>query len=524
MVWGFLKYHHPTVAKGKYDWDKEFIENLRIIDQLDTKEEINNFYYRWISDLSKLKKNAKRTPPTNAILSNYEFSWLKDTSVFTKQVTALLLQVQNNTRAKNHYVKSKFFGLAAASYVNEEPYKDSTYPSKEMRLLTLARYWNIVNYFYPYKYLTDTYWQNVLDEFVPKFIESGDIRNYHLTLLQLFAKLNDSHSGFNSGLYSSAYKTPPFSYQIIDEKIIVLYPLNDSLCKLNDIRYGDVILKVNGESVKSLIDHYSHFISASNYSSLCKQISSEFLGAGVLDSVQVTYERDGKSFNKILPAYYTNASIGDYLATKKWPKPGLTRSNYRIFNDNIAYVNLGIVRSKNEMRQVLEQIKNTNGVILDIRNYPNSQIFGTVTNFFCTSKKPFAKFAKQSIKYPGVLTWARTVYCGSNSGKKYNGKVVVLINEQTISFAEYFTMALKTIPNVSLIGSHTAGADGGNHHFILPGNIVTSFSNEAVYYPNGDETQRKGIVPDITVLPTIEGMRSRKDEVLEKAIEILSRK
>jgi len=42
-----------------------------------------------------------------------------------------------------------------------------------------------------------------------------------------------------------------------------------------------------------------------------------------------------------------------------------------------------------------------------------------------------------------------------------------------------------------------------------------------VYYPNGEETQRIGIVPDIVVERTIEGIRKGKDELLEKAIELI---
>jgi carboxyl-terminal processing protease len=142
---------------------------------------------------------------SQAPINDYDFKWLKDTTVFTNQVTELLLLTQNNSGAKNHYVKRKFFGLAAPSYINEEPYKDSIYPSSEMRLLLLSRYWNIVNYFYPYKYLIDTNWQDVLNEFVPKFTNADNLRNYRLILLELFAKLNDSHTGFNSQLYSYCF-------------------------------------------------------------------------------------------------------------------------------------------------------------------------------------------------------------------------------------------------------------------------------------------------------------------------------
>jgi carboxyl-terminal processing protease len=38
------------------------------------------------------------------------------------------------------------------------------------------------------------------------------------------------------------------------------------------------------------------------------------------------------------------------------------------------------------------------------------------------------------------------------------------------------------------------------------------------------ETQRKGIRIDIQVIPTIEGIAKEKDELLEKAVEIINSK
>jgi C-terminal processing protease CtpA/Prc len=46
-------------------------------------------------------------------------------------------------------------------------------------------------------------------------------------------------------------------------------------------------------------------------------------------------------------------------------------------------------------------------------------------------------------------------------------------------------------------------------------------SGIGVYYLDGRETQRIGIVPDIEVKPTIKGIREGRDELLEKAIEII---
>lgn len=83
-------------------------------------------------------------------------------------------------------------------------------------------------------------------------------------------------------------------------------------------------------------------------------------------------------------------------------------------------------------------------------------------------------------------------------------------------------MALRVVPNVKIIGSQTAGADGNISKINLPGNITTMISGIGVYYPNGEKTQGIGIVPDIQVLPTILGIQQGKDEVLERAIQYIN--
>ena len=49
----------------------------------------------------------------------------------------------------------------------------------------------------------------------------------------------------------------------------------------------------------------------------------------------------------------------------------------------------------------------------------------------------------------------------------------------------------------------------------------TMITGIGVYYPDGTETQRVGIIPDIEVKPTIEGVKAGRDELLEKAMEVI---
>jgi len=82
-------------------------------------------------------------------------------------------------------------------------------------------------------------------------------------------------------------------------------------------------------------------------------------------------------------------------------------------------------------------------------------------------------------------------------------------------------MAYRQFPGSVVIGSTTAGADGNVSDIFLPGNVMTMISGLGIYYPDKSETQRVGIVPDIEVHPTIRGIMEGRDELIEKAVEII---
>ena len=83
-------------------------------------------------------------------------------------------------------------------------------------------------------------------------------------------------------------------------------------------------------------------------------------------------------------------------------------------------------------------------------------------------------------------------------------------------------MCLQKGDNVTTIGSQTAGADGNTNEIEFIG-FKSLMSGLGVYYPDGTETQRKGIKIDIEVQPTIKGIQEGKDEILEEALEFLKK-
>ena len=85
-------------------------------------------------------------------------------------------------------------------------------------------------------------------------------------------------------------------------------------------------------------------------------------------------------------------------------------------------------------------------------------------------------------------------------------------------------MRYKQAPNAIVMGSTTAGADGNYSIITLPGGLKAIFTGLGIYYPDKSETQQIGIVPDIEVKSTIQGIREGRDEVLEAAIDYINKK
>ena len=170
---------------------------------------------------------------------------------------------------------------------------------------------------------------------------------------------------------------------------------------------------------------------------------------------------------------------------------------------------------------IKEQFMNTKGIVIDIRNYPSTFVPFALGSFFISSPTPFVKFTGGNVANPGEFTFTEPITI-QNTDQTYKGKLIVIVNELSQSQAEYTAMAFRAGDNTTVIGSTTAGADGDVSSIMLPGGLRTMISGIGVYYPDGGQTQRIGIVPDIEVKPTVQGIKEGRDEVLEKAIELIS--
>ena len=509
-IWGFLKYYHPQVAKGKFNWDEQLFTVLEKIEQAETSGELSVIFSNWIDSLGEVTECTKclSVNQEEVFLKNFDLSWI-ESGDFSKELSEKLKNIERNrVQGKQHYVT-----LAPAGNItvqNEPEYEDFIWKEKELRLLSLFRYWNQVEYFFPYKYQMDRDWDETLSTLMPLFIHAASEKDYHMAMLELASSLNDSHGWFvtdHTNRYFGYYWAP-VKLKIIDGKAVVAGMFDPSRAEKDDWQLGDILTSVAGVPVSQILEEDDKYMTGSNQPTRYRNIEISLLN-GSSSSVEIEIFRDGNIQQK---------KISRYLKTDfKNEKP--ENPVWEILDDNIGYVNMGTLE-RGEVSKMMEELKDTRGIIFDIRNYPNGTMY-EIGNNLNTEAQPFVKFTAPDLNYPGRFTWTKPMYVGRKNQKAYKGKVILLVNEVTQSHAEFTAMALQTAPDVIIIGSQTSGADGNISDVSFLGKFTTYMSGIGVFYPDGRETQRIGIVPDIDVKPTIEGIKEERDEVLEKAVEVI---
>jgi len=96
--------------------------------------------------------------------------------------------------------------------------------------------------------------------------------------------------------------------------------------------------------------------------------------------------------------------------------------------------------------------------------------------------------------------------------------VVMLIDARTQSQAEHTGLFFEAACDLTYVGSASAGSNGDVTRLVLPGALELTFTGQGVRRPDGRQLQRIGLQPHIASIPTLEGLRAGRDEVLERAV------
>ncbi len=521
QLWGFLKYHHPAIAKGDYNWDAELFRIMPKVLNCRTNQQLSATFEKWIDGLGKVDKCSDCKPISSIkdIAFRPDYGSLFNNKVFAPALTAKLKYIlANSNNMDNYYVAAGNDQGIIPAMKHERSYENIASPDAGYRLLGLYRYWNMIQYFSPNRNIMPGGWNSKLAAYIPQFINADTKLAYVKTMVRLISATHDTHAFLSgSSLYDDnlgKYRLP-VKAQFIENKLVVCGYYKDTLGVKRNFKPGDIITVINGVTVSQLVKQYLPYSSASNKDAALRDMPGTYLLRAKDSIFKIRLTRANRSIaitQRATGLYAIDFYKADWGSD--FSKPG-----YYLINKQIGYVFPGNYKDA-DYDGLKKLFANTKGIIVDLRCYPSADMITRFGNFIKPDSAMFVKFTHTFTNHPGLFVYSNGGVVGSRTKDYFKGKVVVIVNAKTQSNAEYVTMAFQTAPNVTVIGSTTAGADGNIVGLTLPW-FYTYESGIGVYYPDGTNAQGAGVNINYVMRPTIAGVKAGKDELLEKAKQMI---
>jgi len=391
---------------------------------------------------------------------------------------------------------------------------DLTAGNRATRLAGVAVCWGIMQHFYPYFDVVETDWDAALSAALSAAAEDADRAKYLHTLQELVAKLHDGH-GFVHDRSVRTRLMLPLAWTWVGEELVIVGTDGSAADRLAP---GDTVLEIEGRAVAAWYGDVAERISAATEgwrrSVALAVLATEIPGTG---AVSLRLRRpDGSEFeavvDRIMPEQITRvsehrAAAGEALA------PG------------IVYFDLNGADAE-ALNAAMPVLAAAEGIVFDLRGYPGDAGVRLMPHL--------SQEAVQSARWrvPVVTRPDREGRRWNESGRWWlppakpflEAKIAFLTDGRAISYAESIMGIVEAYGMGEIVGATTAGTNGNVNPFELPDGFVVSWTGMQVLKHDGSQHHGVGIAPTVAVEPTVEGIAAGRDEVLERAVEVLRAK
>ncbi|MCE1188298.1 MAG: S41 family peptidase [Ignavibacteria bacterium] len=189
--------------------------------------------------------------------------------------------------------------------------------------------------------------------------------------------------------------------------------------------------------------------------------------------------------------------------------------------DNLSFLD----RRYDIIDNILSCFREKKGLIIDLRSNTGGNVFNAeyVAGRFTEESIVYAKYKEKIGPDRNDFSEWRVSTINPAGSQKYHNPIVLLTSRSTASSAEMFVLAMRTLPNVTIIGDTTGGGVGSPVYRELPNGWTFRLSTRFYSDVAGRIIEGNGIIPDIAVQTTMADSANGVDKILEKGIEFLVR-
>jgi C-terminal processing protease CtpA/Prc len=381
------------------------------------------------------------------------------------------------------------------------------------RLAAVVLAWNVFQHFYPYFDVVKTDWPAELRRALTAAATDRTVADFTDTLRRLVAALHDGHGRVGGPRDWAAFSYPPLRWDWVEDRLVVTRVATAGAAGLKP---GDVIAKLDGVAASDALAAKESLISGAT-PQYKRYLALNDLADGLTDS-ELTLEilpPAGEAHKVTVRRTLDSTQFFDLAP----PRPAQVDE----IKPGVFYLDLDRVTDK-DFESAVPRLAKAKGVIFDLRGYPRRigpNPLGHLTDRPVTS----AQWRVPVTYYPDrkQTTFNFNNWSVQPREPRLTAKVAFLTDGRAISYAETWMGIVEHYKLGAIVGSPTAGTNGNINPFTLPGGYRVVWTGMKVLKHDGSPHHGVGIQPTVPVARTIRGIALGKDEVLERAVEEVSR-
>ena len=406
--------------------------------------------------------------------------------------------------------------------------------SEDEKVAGLSRLWSEAKYnFANFDLVPNLDWDSLYVAMLPRVRETGSTLEYYRVLMETVAHLRDGHSNvyLPNELAGRMHARPGLRTRLVEGRVLVTEVVDPAL-RDEGLAVGQEVLQIDGmpvhEYARTRVRPYQS--SSTEQDRDVRTYEYSLLTGDEAESVDlVLASPDGTTLERTVPRL-----TGDQARALAPARPAFELDR---LPGNVVHVRLTTFSSP-EAADAFEarfaEIESADALILDVRNNGggNGAVgFRVLCALTDSASIPTAGWRTRLYR-PAYRAWGVGESMEGNAvgawpcddTRHYTGPAAVLTSPRTFSAAEDFAVAFDLMDAGPIVGEATGGSTGQPLSFRLPGGGSGRVTSKRDAYPDGTDFVGTGVLPDVPVEPTVEGLRAGRDPVLEAAVEALRRR
>jgi C-terminal processing protease CtpA/Prc len=383
----------------------------------------------------------------------------------------------------------------------------ATGDDRATRLADVALGWNVFQHFYPYFDVTEVDWAAELRTALRAAATDAGECAFLTTLRRMVAALDDGHGGVYHGC-EGPRRAPLVQLESVEGRPTITAVGSG----VEGVRAGDVVLRVDGLSADSLLRARGELVSSAT-PQWRQYLANALLLTGRDSLVRVTVQRAAGDTGTVRLRRGPPTEVHG-------PKPEPVAQ----LRPGIWYVDLDRVTDA-QLQAALPELERAAGLVFDLRGYPDGLNPFAFFSHLIREPANSARWNVPVVTRPDHVGWGwRTSRWELRPAAPYLAAPRVFITDgRAISYAESVMGIVEAYRLGEIVGETTAGTNGNVNPFTLPGGYGVSWTGMQVLKHDGSRHHGVGIHPTVPAHRTRAGVAAGRDELLERAVEVVTR-